>query len=386
MQPITGSKPRRMQTFACQGCGATRVSRKAAQLKVVCLHCFGNFLKSRKWGNLTVVDMPKQVRDATGRTRSAVLCLCECGNVDRYRTNNLMTGNSTCCKSCRARNRLKNFRQNKESGLTGTLFGDLKFLRNAPDSECLPRRSRPDEKRHTGVFLCLGCGQTVYKAMEEAITKISKQACARCYDVRFARLQLDLSDVQIRLGQSLFANWDHITFGEAERRGSTLDWLDAVSQLMPLVRDAASVQAKSDMNPGHYAAFGNYRNRPDVRTARCLRAVLNKVLTSSGKDMSFYHGELDCQKICFCSHEALVAHIESQFEPWMQWYNQGRKGDVWHLDHIYPVSRAIKEGTEHYVNHWRNLRPLGGPENQSKADKVTPEIIVHWQDILIEFQ
>lgn len=312
MQPSLKSKPRRMQNFTCQGCVATRVSRKARQLKGVCLNCFRVFLQSRKWGKLTVVGMPQQLRDKAGRTRSSVVCLCDCGNFDMYRTNNLMTGNSTCCKSCRARNRLKTFRQNKESGLAGTIFGDLKFLRNAPDNECVPRPSRPDEKRHTGEFLCLGCHKITYKAMEEAVMNTANQGCQRCYDVRFARLRLKLSAEQVQIGQSLFARWDNVSFGEAERLGITADWLAAVTQLMPLVRDAASSQAKNDMNAGHYAAFRNYRNRPDVKTANYLRAVLNRVLKSGGKDKSYYHGKLDCQKICFCSHDDLVAHIESQ--------------------------------------------------------------------------
>jgi hypothetical protein len=222
--------------------------------------------------------------------------------------------------------------------------------------------------------------------MEEAVANISKQACSRCYDVKFARLRVDLTAAQIQLGQNLFAKWDHITYSDAERLGTATDWEDAVNQLRPLVRDAASAQPKNDMNAGHYAAFRNYRNRPDVKTAAYLRAVLHRVLKRGGKDMSFYHGQLDCQKICFCSYGDLVAHIESQFEPWMNWDNQGKAGQVWHLDHIYPVSRAISEGNEHYVNHWKNLRPLAGPDNQSKSDQITPEIIAHWQKILNELR
>lgn len=385
MQPSKNSKPRRMQAFACQGCGATKVSRKAERLKnVVCLNCFGKFLQSKKWGKLTVVDMPKQVRDSAGRTRSAVICRCDCGTFDRYRTNNLMTHNSTCCKSCRSNNRLRALRHNKENELEGALFGDLQFLRNAPDGECVPRPSRPDEKRHTGEFLCLGCHDTVYKAMEEAVANASNQACSRCYDVKFARLKLGLATTQIQQGRALFAEWDYITFGDAIKLNKVDAWEDAIDQLRPLVRDTASTQAKIDMNAGHYAAFRNYRDRPDVKTAACLRSVLLRVLKAGGKDKSYYHGQLDCQKICFCSYENLVAHVEAQFESWMNWNNQGKAGDVWHLDHIYPVSRAIREKTEQYVNHWKNLRPLAGPVNHSKSNKITPEISAHWQSILNE--
>lgn len=65
-------------------------------------------------------------------------------------------------------------------------------------------------------------------------------------------------------------------------------------------------------------------------------------------------------------------HIESLFHSGMTWKNWG---DVWHLDHIYPLAEANLEDRVEFlaVNNWRNLQPLSVQENLEKADTVTPE-------------
>jgi Protein of unknown function (DUF723) len=62
------------------------------------------------------------------------------------------------------------------------------------------------------------------------------------------------------------------------------------------------------------------------------------------------------------------AHIERQFEPWMSWANHGE----WHVDHIYPVSRFIRDGVTDVkvINALSNLRPLAKGANLSKKDRL----------------
>jgi hypothetical protein len=48
-----------------------------------------------------------------------------------------------------------------------------------------------------------------------------------------------------------------------------------------------------------------------------------------------------------CSFEELKLYLESKFEPWMDWNNQGLyNGEFdygWDIDHILPISIAITE-------------------------------------------
>ena len=63
-----------------------------------------------------------------------------------------------------------------------------------------------------------------------------------------------------------------------------------------------------------------------------------------------------------CSFPQLKHHIESQFEPWMNWNNKGLyNGEFnygWDIDHIIPLSTATTEAELIQLNHYSNLRPL----------------------------
>lgn len=63
-----------------------------------------------------------------------------------------------------------------------------------------------------------------------------------------------------------------------------------------------------------------------------------------------------------CSFAEFKLHIESKFEPWMNWDNKGLyNGTInygWDIDHIIPLSTAITEEDIIRLNHWSNLQPL----------------------------
>ena len=72
----------------------------------------------------------------------------------------------------------------------------------------------------------------------------------------------------------------------------------------------------------------------------------------------------------------LKMHIESLFEPWMNWHNMGNHYTVgtqqkWSIDHIKPISQFIKEDIYDIsiINALSNLRPLDARENQIKNNK-----------------
>jgi hypothetical protein len=76
-----------------------------------------------------------------------------------------------------------------------------------------------------------------------------------------------------------------------------------------------------------------------------------------------------------CSFEELKQHLESKFEPWMDWNNRGLyNGELnygWDIDHIIPVSSAKTEEEILKLNHYINLQPLCSYTNRCiKRDKL----------------
>jgi len=71
----------------------------------------------------------------------------------------------------------------------------------------------------------------------------------------------------------------------------------------------------------------------------------------------------------------LIRHLESQFTDGMSWDNYGIKG--WHIDHIIPQSLYDFSDIEEIRKCWSlpNLRPLAGPENHSKYNSFSWELV-----------
>lgn len=102
---------------------------------------------------------------------------------------------------------------------------------------------------------------------------------------------------------------------------------------------------------------------PNFRVARNLRARLRRVLNGRQKVGS-------AVRDLGCTIENFRTHIESQFQPGMTWQNWG---ESWHLDHVYPLSRADLSDHNQFiaVANWRNYQPLWLVENSSKHASVS---------------
>ena len=72
------------------------------------------------------------------------------------------------------------------------------------------------------------------------------------------------------------------------------------------------------------------------------------------------------EKLLGCDYETAMKHIESQFEPWMDWDNYGE----WHIDHIIPLASATTKEEMKKLCHYTNLQPLLAEENISKGSKI----------------
>ena len=67
-----------------------------------------------------------------------------------------------------------------------------------------------------------------------------------------------------------------------------------------------------------------------------------------------------------CEWAKLKQHIQNQFKDGMKWSNR----NLWHIDHIIPLSSAKNEEELYKLCHYTNLQPLWAKENLSKGSKI----------------
>lgn len=72
------------------------------------------------------------------------------------------------------------------------------------------------------------------------------------------------------------------------------------------------------------------------------------------------------------SFRELKQHIETQFEPWMNWSNRGISRGKWSIDHIIPVTVLIKHNITDpsIINALWNLRPLESITNIRRSNSI----------------
>jgi len=109
----------------------------------------------------------------------------------------------------------------------------------------------------------------------------------------------------------------------------------------------------------------NRRNTdPLYKMSRNVRNLIYQSINKRG-----FIKSIGTENILGCSLDEFYKHIESQFEPWMNWRNWGGKkvteiNTYWDLDHIVPIDTAINEEDIIRLNHYTNLRPLCSYNNR----------------------
>lgn len=104
------------------------------------------------------------------------------------------------------------------------------------------------------------------------------------------------------------------------------------------------------------------RKTDDLYRLACnIRTLIGGAIRNGG-----YSKNTKTTNILGCSFEEFKVHIESQFTEGMCWDNR----DLWHLDHIYPVSRAENEDHLIDLNHYTNFQPLWAEDNIKKGNKI----------------
>jgi hypothetical protein len=73
-------------------------------------------------------------------------------------------------------------------------------------------------------------------------------------------------------------------------------------------------------------------------------------------------------KLVGCSPQELREHLQKQFKEGMSWENY--RHDIWHIDHIIPLSSAKTEEEVYELCNYTNLQPLWKEENYKKGKKI----------------
>jgi hypothetical protein len=142
----------------------------------------------------------------------------------------------------------------------------------------------------------------------------------------------------------------------------------------PGVKEAARKRAAEYRlsNPGRVAAAlkrckkNRYATDGLYRAAESLRCRLNNCLRGRVKKSS-------AVRDLGCSIVELRSHLESLFQPGMNWDNWGSGPGKWQIDHIFPLSAVnIADAIEQRAAcNWRNLQPLWFEDNIAKGDSVS---------------
>ncbi len=97
-----------------------------------------------------------------------------------------------------------------------------------------------------------------------------------------------------------------------------------------------------------------------------VRNLIRSSIVSIGKKKN-----TKTELILGCSFEEFKKHIESLWEPWMNWDNKGNPKDgiyglnkTWDIDHIIPISTAKTEDDVIRLNHYSNYQPLCSYNNR----------------------
>lgn len=111
-----------------------------------------------------------------------------------------------------------------------------------------------------------------------------------------------------------------------------------------------------------YWRFYHNKKKKDVqyKLKKVLRSRLKNALNHNLKTGSAVNN-------LGCSVEELKLHLESKFQPGMNWDNHGD----WHIDHIKPLASfdLTKEDDLNLACHYTNLQPLWAIDNLIKKDK-----------------
>ena len=103
------------------------------------------------------------------------------------------------------------------------------------------------------------------------------------------------------------------------------------------------------------------KKQKEINPLYKLSNSLRRNINNSFKRYKFSKNS-NTETILGCSFEEFKSHIESLWQPWMNWDNyglyNGQANYGWDIDHIMPLSSATNEEDVIKLNHYTNLQPL----------------------------
>lgn len=119
---------------------------------------------------------------------------------------------------------------------------------------------------------------------------------------------------------------------------------------------------KRKYKSNHKWMLKKYHNDPVFK----LRQIISVTIRRTIKNNLGVKGSATWKNLPYTSQQ-LKQHIESLWEPWMNWGNYGCKIGNWSIDHITPQSKLPYDSFDHpnFLECWKleNLRPLGVSQN-----------------------
>ena len=115
-------------------------------------------------------------------------------------------------------------------------------------------------------------------------------------------------------------------------------------------------------NLEHTRNLSNNRYQTDINF-RLLKICRSRVLSA----LKFNRKSASTMKLIGCTSDELRRHIESKFEPWMTWENQGMGG--WDIEHIKACANfnLVDPEQQRACFNWSNLQPMEHIENIKKG-------------------
>jgi len=119
------------------------------------------------------------------------------------------------------------------------------------------------------------------------------------------------------------------------------------------------IENKDDLSLYHKEYVSN---RKKIDNIFMLKEYYKGMISNCFKNFGFEKKSMRTNNIIGCTYGELQIHLESKFEPWMNWGNRGLYNGSpnygWDVDHIIPLSSAKSEEDLIRLNHYSNLQPL----------------------------
>lgn len=120
-------------------------------------------------------------------------------------------------------------------------------------------------------------------------------------------------------------------------------------------------------NREKYNSYWTKRKKEDTKfnLITKFRSRISSFLKKNG-----YSKKYKTIELIGCTPQELKEHLEKQFRDGMTWENR----NLWHIDHIIPLSSAKTEEELYKLCHYTNLQPLCAEENLKKSNKIVEQI------------